>query len=405
MPGANLTTVSSILKDLYLPPVIEQLNNEVLFLQRLETRNQEIFGNQAVVPLHKTRSGGIGARGEDIALPSAGNQGYARAVYDLKYLYGRLRVTGPSMAKTRSEAGAFLQVLKGEMDGLRQDLKQDLSRQFYGDGSAQLCQCAASGPSNTVTLNATSGAEAIRKGFLHIGMIVDIGTTSDYDVIAAARTITDVAVGTPSITIDGAAVTTTTSHFVIRSGAAIDSSTIYETAGLQQIVATSANTFGGINAASAGNSYWDNLRDTSGGALALDTLTKAFNQVNIAGGDVSIMISTFGLQRALFNLLQGQVRYVEPTEIRGGFKVLEYMGKPFVADRHHPFQKIHILDEKYLKVWTNRDWHFIDDDGTVLKWVTGYDAMEAVMRRYLNLGVNRRSTLMVISGLTDSTGF
>ncbi|MCC6382831.1 MAG: hypothetical protein IT304_10000, partial [Dehalococcoidia bacterium] len=61
MAGATLTTLSNVLKDYYLPPVVKQLNDEVLILQRVESRSQELFGNQAVVPLHKGRSGGIGA--------------------------------------------------------------------------------------------------------------------------------------------------------------------------------------------------------------------------------------------------------------------------------------------------------------------------------------------------------
>src|SRR5690242_20102006 len=141
MAGATLTTLSNILKDFYLPPVVEQLNNEVLMLQRLEARDQELFGNRAYMPLHKTRSGGIGAAPENGALPAAGNQGFDKAVYDLKYLYGRIRVTGPAMAKTASEAGAFLKALQSELDGIRNDLKKDLARQVYADGTGEIAQC------------------------------------------------------------------------------------------------------------------------------------------------------------------------------------------------------------------------------------------------------------------------
>ncbi|HEY6018902.1 MAG TPA: hypothetical protein VIY48_03135, partial [Candidatus Paceibacterota bacterium] len=79
--GAAIATLGAILKDLYLPPVQEQLNNEILLIQRLENRAQELVGNQAVVPLHKNRSGGIGSRAENAALPAAGSQGYAKATY------------------------------------------------------------------------------------------------------------------------------------------------------------------------------------------------------------------------------------------------------------------------------------------------------------------------------------
>jgi hypothetical protein len=193
---------------------------------------------------------------------------------------------------------------------------------------------------------------------------------------------------------------------VINSGSAVSSSAIYETAGIQQIVPHGgANTFGGIDASGAGNSYWDCLRDTTGGALTIDNIIKNKNQVEIAGGETSLLVSTFGLQRAAFNQLQAQVRYVEPMNLKGGFSAISVSGMPLVPDRHHPFGKIHFLDEKFLKVFSNRDWHFLDEDGHILKWVTGFDAWEAVLARYLNLGASRRNTQLVMSGLTDSTGY
>ena len=105
MAGGTLTTVDAILKEYYLGPVQEQLNNEVLLLSRLEARSEDLVGKAAFVPLHTNRSAGIGAVAESATLPTAGNQSYARAEYDLKYLYGRIQVTGPSMAKTKSDAG------------------------------------------------------------------------------------------------------------------------------------------------------------------------------------------------------------------------------------------------------------------------------------------------------------
>jgi len=401
MAGATIATVSAILKDLYLPPVVEQLNNEILLMQRLESRDQEVTGNQAVVPLHTTRSSGIGARGEDVALPAAGNQGFQRLTYDLKYLYGRGRVTGPSMSKTRNSTGAFLSVLEAEMDGLRTDIKLDTSRQTYGDGSAQIAVCGTTTAANLVVLGA-GGAEATRKGFLHVGMGVDIGTVADYDVIATNRTITAVDPVGATVTIDGAAVTTDGTHFITRSGNAVSNAIIYEIDGLRKLVSTAANTVGGLSAVTYG--YWDNMRTSLGGALTLDAFTQAYNQVEIAGGDCSLMIGSFGGQRALFNLLQGQVRYVEPMVIQGGFTALEYMGKPFIADRHHPFGQVDFLDEKFLKFFHDgEDWHFLDKDGDILKWVIGYDSWEFALAKYCQMGATRRNTQFLLYGITGDT--
>jgi hypothetical protein len=397
--GASIaSTLGAILKDLYLPPVVEQLNNEILLVQRLEKSSDEIFGNQAIVPLHVNRSGGIGSRAENAALPTAGSQGYAKAVYDLKYHYGRVRVTGVAMAKTASSAGAFLKALEGELDGVRNDLKMDIARQVYADGTAQIVTC---GTSTTTTVIVIASAEPILKGELYIGQTIDIGTAAAPSTIAAGVSITDVNTATPSVTISGSNVTTSSSHFIFRAGNAVDATHVNELTGLKALVSQTNNTVGGIDSSAAGNSYWQNQRGNAAGALSLDIMTKAFNTVTVQGGQVSLMIGSPGMQRALFNLLQAQVRYVDPLDIKGGFKALEYMGQPFVADRQAPFGSVFFLDERFIKVFSNNDWHFLDEDGTTLKWVVGFDAWEAVLARYMNLGISRRNVQFVEYGLNN----
>lgn len=401
MAGATLSTLSNLLKDYYLPPVVEQLNNEVLLLQRLEKRDQELYGNQAIVPLHTGRSGGIGARPESGLLPAPGNQVYKKAVFDLKYLYGRVRVSGPSMAKTASEAGAFLQALKSELDGIRNDLRKDVSRQVYGDGTG-IVAALTGGGTGTATLTLSSD-EPLRHGWLYPGMVVDIGTSASPTLEKAGATIVSVNIATPSITIDSTSTAAATDK-VFRQGSAGASSAVYEiNAGLQALVSTATNSIGGINKAT--DVIWDNLRDTSGGALALDAMMKAFNQQRIAGGNLTAIVTSFGLQRAFFNLLQSKVQYVTPTKLKGGFESLEFMGMPLIADIDAPFGKMYFLDESTLKVFSNKDWHFLDEDGNVLKWHNDYDEWEAVLARYMNLGASRLNNQMVVSGLTDTTGF
>lgn len=401
MAGATLTTLSAILKDYYLPPVVEQLNNTVLLLQRLEARDQELFGNQAVIPVHTGRSGGIGARAEGGTLPTAGNQVYARAVYDLKYLYGRITVTGPSMAKTASEAGAFLQALKSEIDGVQNDLKKDVARQLYGNGDGILAGAASSGPSTTVTL---STDEAMRKGQIYNGQIVSVGTTANASSLAAAQTVSAVNIAAKTFLIQASITTIAATHFVFRDGSVSATGTVYETNGLQNLIATAANTFGGIDASQAANSYWDNQRLASGGTLTVGNMQQAWNTVQFAGGEVSSMYTDLAVQRFYYTLLQAQVRYTEPTTLKGGFSVLTFMDKPLIADVDAPFGKLFFCDERFLKLFSNRDWHFLDEDGHILKWISGQDAWDAVLARYMQLGASRRNTELVMTGITDTTG-
>lgn len=419
--GATLTTLSNILKEYYLGPVAEQLNNEVLLLSRLETRSEDLVGKYAYIPLHKTRSGGIGARAEQGALPVAGKQGYDKATYDLKYLYGAVQVTGPSVAKTKNEAGAFLQVLKAELDGLRNDLRRDLARQVYGDGTALIAQCGTTSSANVVVLNTAAGKEAIRKGWLYVGMLVDIGTTAAVGTIATGREITGVDYDNATITISGAAVSTTSSHYVSRAGSATNGGASSETSksseidGIQRIIDADApsngsNTFGGIDPYDAGNAWWDNQRmaiaDTSTGVLSKEDLQKALNLVRLQGTAPTAMITSLGVQREFYMLLEDDVRYVEPDSglnLGAGFKTLSYNGMPLIADIDAPYGRIYMIDESTMKVFSDQDWHFLDMDGQTLRQVQGYDVFEAVMARYMNIGVTRRNNQMVVTGIKVDT--
>ena len=424
--GATLGTLSNILKEYYLGPVAEQLNNEVLLLSRLESRSEDLVGKYAYVPLHKTRSGGIGARAESAALPVAGKQGYDKATYDLKYLYGAVQVTGPSVAKTKNEAGSFLQVLKGELDGLRNDLRRDMARQVYGDGTARIAKCGTTTSSTTVTLAAAAssatdvfaGKEAIRKGHLYVGMLIDIGTVAAPTTIASARSIDAVNYDTGEITISGAAVTTGSTHFIFRAGAgtaggaSASGSRSNEVDGLGRIVsvATSDNYLGGLNGST--EKWWDNQRmaiaDTTNYRLSKEDLQKAINLVRLQGTSPTAMITSLGVQREFYMLLEDDVRYVEPDSglnLGAGFKTLSYNGMPLIADIDAPYGRIYVVDESTLKVFSDQDWHFLDMDGSTLRQLQGYDVFEAVMARYMNLGATRRNNHVVITDIKVDDAF
>lgn len=404
--GASVaSTLGGVLKDVYLGSINEQLNNDVILPQRIQRDSQDFVGNQAVLSVHKQRSSGVFARGENVAFANPGAQLYAKPVFDIKALYGRLRLTGLGKVKTASQAGAFVKVLEGEVNGLRNDLKMDIARQLYADGTARICSGAASA-STTIDIRPISGgstntAEPLRKGEIYVGMRIDIGTLANPVVQATGLDVTDVNIASAQITVSSAVTVTSGTHFIFREGNAAASSVSYEIDGLSKVMPTAANTFGGIDASAAGNSYWDNLRINAAGALTLDLMTQAVNTVTVAGGDTSGMISSPGIQRALFNLLQPQVRYVEPMTLHGGFKAVDYFGQPFIADRQAPFGKVFFLDEKNLVMFDNGDFDWLDEDGNVLKWVVGYDAWEAVLAKYCNLGAKRRNTQLLLYGLTD----
>lgn len=418
--GATLTTISNVLKNFYLGPVRDQLNSKVLALQLLQVDTENLEGLQAVLPLHTSRSAGVGARAELGTLPSAGNQVFAQATYDLKYHYGRVQVSGQAIAKSASDAGSFLRAMRAELDMIKDDLAIDFARQVYGDGTGQVAQCGASGPSTTVTL---ASAEPIKKGFLYIGMLVDVGTAASPSSLASASAISAVNSATPSITI-GTSVTVTSANFVFRAGNVTNGPVVNEMdAGLQKILATSANSVGGINAATAGNEYWDNLRDTTGGAITLLGATSPLlvnvNRAVSAGADDLIAVTTPGIVRRLFASADfsgggssGNVRFVNTKQYNGGYSTITFDtgGGPITlaSDRHAPWGKVFLIDRNHIKLFSPADWDFMQRDGLTIHSMgvgaSAVDAYEATLFRYANMGTDRRNSSVVVSGVTDTDG-
>lgn len=377
--SATLTTLASILKRHYLPPVREQLQNGVYVLSKVASGKEFLRGSDARIPLHTERSSGVSARAESGTLLAAGNQGWQVLSYDLQYpAYGRIRLTGPSIERTASDVGAFLTAMKSEVDFIQNDLKKDLARQVYGDGSGAIEVASNSASSATVTLT----TEALRKGQVFAGMVADIGTAANYDSKLAANAVVSVDVGAGTVVMTTASDLSTGGPFyIIRSGNAVSSTDVHEIDhGLQKLVnVTSGATVGGLS--STTYPVWDNQRDTAGGALTEDRMIQLHNLCITAGADVknlSILTSLGGL-RQYYNLKVSQVRFEGPKVIEGGYQSLDFMGAELVGDYEAPYGEMRFIDWSRVFEFSNRDFHFLEEDGNVWKWVSGIDAYEAVL--------------------------
>lgn len=397
---ASLTTMNSALKDYWENAIAYQLNDKTLLLNRIDSTNENLYGKSALVAVHKGRNAGLSARGEYQTLNAAGAQQLGQATFDLKYLYGAGQVSGPGIERTSGGLeGSVVSMLDLEMNRLMDDVRVDCSRQLYGTGDGKITQCGVTTASATVVLSGTAFNEALQKGQLAVDMLVDIGTLANPVLRVAGAKITAVTPATPSITIDSA-ITTAITDFVFRTGNVAASSVSYEMSGLQQVVATAATTFGGITATGA-NTFWDNQRLNVNGNITLDAMNKQFNAVNgLAGGQLSAIITSFGIQRAIYNLLQSQIRYMDPMNLKSGFQTLEWNGIPIIADKDAPYGNIYFLDERSLRFYANRDWHWLEEDGRVLKWTSNQDAWSFVLARYINLGAVRRNNQSVAYGVT-----
>ena len=109
--GATMTTVSALLKEIYEPDVQDQMNSEAKGFKRIEKTSEgvtnDVGGRYVTFPLRVGRNHGIGARNENEALPTAGQQKTVAARVGLKYLYGAIRFTGQTLKLADTNKQAF----------------------------------------------------------------------------------------------------------------------------------------------------------------------------------------------------------------------------------------------------------------------------------------------------------
>ena len=85
--AATITTLDAILKEFYVGPIQDQLNQEVLALELFEKAKLDWSGKQVIIPIHTARNSGVGARGEGDVLPTAGQQTFDRLIVTAKFVY------------------------------------------------------------------------------------------------------------------------------------------------------------------------------------------------------------------------------------------------------------------------------------------------------------------------------
>jgi len=391
---ATLTTVAALLKEVYGPRIENQLQDETVALKRIERTSdgvvETVGGKYVDFPIRVKRSSGIGNRAEMEALPSPGKQGYEEVHVGLKHSYGRVRFSAQLMTLAEKNYQAFASSMDNEMDYLKGDLAKDSNRQVYGDGTGLMATISATAVSGTT--HTVYDAQV-----LEIGMVVDILVIASGATVSLTNEITDI-VGN-SVTFANAFAATADTDGIYRQG-----NYGREISGLDAII-DDTTALHGVDPATTRK--WAAYVDDNGGvkrALSEGLMVSAVDQARINGGKTSLILTSLGVRRAYFNLLSQQRRYTDTKEFAGGFTGLAFnAGReiPVVEDPDAPKNTMWGIDESKMKVYRNKEWHWADEDGNTLKWVSGYDAFEAYMRQFWELGTSQRNAHWKIEDITE----
>lgn len=401
---ASLATVAALLKEVYEPTMQKQLNDDTVALRRVERSSAGIEttvgGRYVTFPIKTRRNSGIGARNELELLPIPGQQGNAAARVGLKYLYGGIRLTGQAFELANKNYQAFTSVLEQELDGLKTDLAKDQNRQVYGDGTGAIATAIAAGVGvNTFAMGTANTV------YVQLDEMVDVialaNIAAGTPLIVSNRQVTAINVATGIITLNGAVFTTGIGDIMVRTG-----NINREWTGFGKIISDTGTLY---NIDPTVETVWKSEVDSNASvnrALSEGLMILMNDRIRTNGGKVTAIFSNLGVRRAYFNLLSQQRQYVNTKEFTGGFNGLAFTTDtgeiPFVADVDAPKNRQYFVNEKALTLYREGDWSWMNRDGSMWTRVTGYDAYEAQMFQYSELGTHRRNTHGVIKDLTEA---
>ena len=115
----SVNSADKALKTLYLGAVSDQLNTEINpLLAKIRQSTSDVWGKEIRRLARYGISGGIGAGTETGDLPVASNNYYEQFVLTLKNLYGTISLSDKAVRASANDAGAFVNLLNDEMEGL-----------------------------------------------------------------------------------------------------------------------------------------------------------------------------------------------------------------------------------------------------------------------------------------------
>ena len=385
----TLQSAENALKTLYLGVVSDQLNTNVNpLLAAIEQTASDVWGKEIRKLAPYGINGGIGAGTETGDLPAAAENNYAQFVLTLKNLYGTIEISDKAIRASQNNAGAFVNLLNAEMEGLLKASKFNFGRMLYGDGTGTLTTVESASGNNVVVASVQNLIE---------GMVVDALTSEGASTGVAGRRITSIDRSSKTITLSGNAIPAST----LTKGNIITVQGSYknELTGLGAIFGTGSTLYGLSKTANK----WLNPRSYTSTAIDDVTIQKVIDEMDeVAGSKADFIVCSFGVKRAYQEYLTENKSNVDIMNLAGGYKAISYNGIPVVSDRFAPSGTMYVLDTTEFHLHQLCDWRWLEgDNGKIIRQVAGKPLYTATLVKYADLICDKPSGQAKISGITE----
>lgn len=408
----DLGAAANVLKVRYIGTVREQLNNEILLFKQLTKQIQMVSGKDFTVPLHTSRNIAAAiARGDGGILPNAGQQGYTTTLVPNKYLYSRIMVTGPTIAATRDNAGAFVEAIQSEVDGVTKDMKRSINRMLHGDGTDALAYWTAAANASPALLDDGRGNNFVHVlGLDNLDLIsattflpIDVKTGSPLPQFTVSRLAngTYQAAWPAGITVAGSA----DGDFLVKSGTL--GLAMMGIGGIISDVNPPLGPLQGIDALT--NPYWQAQVFGNGGVLrqlAFEDMQEVIDGIatnsDYMESDIKLILTSHGMRRAYYKLCVAERRHVNTMKLDGGFSALDFNGLGLVADSQCRKNVMYYVTPDTMSIFRTSDFDWADLDGSYLSRVANMDAYEGYLFHYGNLACLSRNGNGLLADLIEA---
>lgn len=387
----TLQSADNALKTLYLGVVADQLNTSANpLLCRFKQTTQDVWGKEIRKMAPFGLNGGIGAGTEDGNLPEPAGNNYAQFVLTLKNLYGTLHISDKAIRASNNSAGAFVNLLNAEMEGLLKASSFNFGRMLFGDGSGILA---------TVKEVSASGGmiefDTVRN--LMEGMVVDF-YSSQSGLIAGAtgKRITSIDRSANLVYFTGGVPAGLAQNDFIT----VQGSYNNELTGLGAIFKTQGTLYG----ISRESNRWmiPYVKENQGAMRESAIQTAIDNLEEVAGSQVDFIVCSAGVKRAYQEHLATYKRNLDVLNLNGGYRALSYNGIPLVSDRFVASGEMFLLNTSDFNLHQLCDWQWLEgEDGRVIKQVNGKPVYTATLVKYADLICNRPIGQGKITGILE----
>ncbi len=389
----TLATADKALKSVYLGVLTNQfnLNTNPLFA-KIKKSSTYVTGKEVIKTAPIGINGGIGAGSEDGVLPTASGNNYVQMKQTLKNLYGTIEISDKAVRASQNDAGAFVNLLNAEMEGLIKASTFNFSRMLMGNGSGKLAEIQ-SGSANVCVVDEIYN--------LMEGMIIDIYDSANEQISSTYKGVKIVAIdrNNKKVTFDAQVGTisdlTDGGYYLV-----VQNSLRQEIFGLDGIFDTT--NFTNIYSLPRSTNSWLNpVIKNSVGDISDAVIQEGIDKVEeYYGGAIDFITCSSDVKRKYQTYLASLSRNIDVLNLEGGFKAISYAGVPVMSDRFMKSGTMYLLNSNSFTLHQLCDWEWLEgDDGSILKQKPGYPCYSATLVKYAELMCEQPCNQVKLAGI------